>query len=79
VTLERTEFRHDKHKGLYRIVTSRQKTGTYASVLIPPDVAKEALSVMKLNESPKYIFWNSGTGTERTVVTNWQHDVSKRS
>jgi integrase/recombinase XerD len=77
VTLERTELRHDKHKGLYRIVTSRQKTGTHVSVLIPPDVAKEALSVMKLNESPKYIFWNSGTGTERTVVTNWQHDVKQ--
>jgi site-specific recombinase XerD len=77
VTLERTELRHDKHKGLYRIVTSRQKTGTHVSVPIPPDVAGEVLSVMKLNESPKYIFWNSGTGTERTVVTNWQNDLKQ--
>ncbi len=77
VTLERTELHHDKPKGLYRIITSRQKTGTHVSVPIPHDVAKEVLSVMKLNENPKYIFWNSGTGTERTVVTNWQHDVKQ--
>jgi len=32
VTLERTELRHDKHKELYRVVTSRQKTGTHVSV-----------------------------------------------
>jgi integrase/recombinase XerD len=77
VTLERTELHHDKHKSLYRIVTARQKTGTHVSVPIPHDVAEEVLSVMKLNESPRYIFWNSGTGTERTVVTNWQHDVKQ--
>jgi integrase/recombinase XerD len=77
VTLERIELRHDKNKSLYRIVTSRQKTGTHVSVPIPPDVAEEVLSVMKLNESPRYIFWNSGTGTERTVVTNWQHDIKQ--
>ena len=77
VTLERTELHHDKDKGLYRIVTSRQKTGTHVSVPIPPDVAEEVLSVMKLNESPNYIFWNSGTGTERTVVTNWQSDLKR--
>jgi integrase/recombinase XerD len=77
VTLERTELHHDKHKNLYRVVTARQKTGTHVSVPIPPDVAEEVLSVMKLNESPRYIFWNSGTGTERTVVTNWQHDIKQ--
>jgi hypothetical protein len=77
VTLERIELRHDKHNGLYRVVTSRQKTGTHVSVPIPSDVAEEVLSVMKLNESPQYIFWNSGTGTERTVVTNWQHDIKQ--
>jgi integrase/recombinase XerD len=75
VTLERDELEWDAK--LHRVVTSRQKTGTHVSVPIPPDVAKEVLSVMKLNESPKYIFWNSGTSTERTIVTNWQNDLKQ--
>jgi integrase/recombinase XerD len=75
VTLERAEIRHSKN--IYRIVTSRQKTGTHVSVPIPPDVAKEVLAVAELNENPKYIFWNSGTGTERTIVTNWQSDLKR--
>ncbi|WP_433969734.1 tyrosine-type recombinase/integrase [Tunturiibacter gelidiferens] len=78
VTLERSELKKDdKRGGLYRIVTSRQKTGTHVSVPIPPDVAKEVEAAMKLNQSAKYIFWNSGTGTERTAVTNWQHDIKQ--
>lgn len=76
-TLERSELQHDKKKGLYRIVTSRQKTGTHVSVPIPPDVAKEVLAAMNWNGSPQYIFWNSGTGTVRTVVTNWQNDIKQ--
>jgi integrase/recombinase XerD len=75
VVLERIELHHDRRKGLYRIVTSRQKTGTDVSVPIPPYVAEEVLSVMTLNKNPKYIFWNTGTGKPQTAVTNWQHDL----
>ena len=32
LTLERKEIQHDTRKGLYRIVTARQKTGTHVSV-----------------------------------------------
>jgi site-specific recombinase XerD len=74
VTLERREL-HNGSKGLYRIVTNRQKTGTHVSVPIPPDVAEEVKAAMELNESPKHIFWNTGTGKPQTAVTNWQHDL----
>lgn len=75
VTLERCELQKDERTGVYRVVTSRQKTGTHVSVPIPPDVASEILAAMGANENPEYIFWNSGAGTERTIVTNWQTDL----
>jgi integrase/recombinase XerD len=75
VTLRRDEIIHDKAKRLYRIVTSRQKTGTHVSVPIPPDVAQEILKV--LNGSPVYVFWSTGSGKEQSAVTNWQHDLRK--
>ena len=70
VTLERSEILHDD---LYRVVTSRQKTGVHVSVPIPDDVAHEVLTV--LNGNPKYIFWATGLGKETSAVTNWQHDL----
>lgn len=73
VTLRRDEIIHDKAKGLYRIVTSRQKTGTHVSVPVPPDVAAEILAV--LNGNPVYVFWSTGNGKEQSAVTNWQHDL----
>jgi len=68
LTLERNEIQHDAEKGLYRIVTARQKTGTHVSVPIPADVAKEVLAVVNGNE--RYIFW-SGEGEEESVTKNW--------
>ena len=56
---------HDKAKKLYRVVTSRQKTGTHVSVPIPEEVAAELLAV--LNGNARYVFW-SGNGTEETVT-----------
>lgn len=76
-TLQRKEIKHDPKKDIHRVVTSRQKTGTHVSVPIPPGIAKEVLAVMKLNDHADYIFWNSGAGTERTVVTNWQSDIKQ--
>ena len=68
LTLKRGELQHDKTKGLYRIVTARQKTGTHVSVPIPPDVAGELQSVA--NGNPEYIFW-SGNGNEESITKNW--------
>ncbi len=52
--LERNELLFDKPANLYRIVTSRQKTGVHVSVPIPRDVADELLTV--LNGNPRYFF-----------------------
>jgi len=68
LTLKRAELRHDGAKGIYRIVTARQKTGTHVSVPIPPDVAKELLAV--INGNAEYVFW-SGTGEEESITKNW--------
>ena len=73
VTLKRAEVLRDKAKGLYRIVTARQKTGTHVSVPIPSDVAAELLAVP--NSNPVYLLWNTGTGKEQSAVTNWQHEL----
>lgn len=62
VTLEPNEMRHDIKKDIYRVVTSRQKTGTHVSVPLPPDVAEEVITVKGLNGNPRYIFWNRGEG-----------------
>ncbi|WP_353070999.1 tyrosine-type recombinase/integrase [Tunturiibacter gelidoferens] len=75
VTLEREEMKWDNEAKLHRVVTNRQKTGTHVSVPIPQDVAAEVMVAMKLNENPKYAFWNTGTGKPQTAVTNWQHDL----
>lgn len=68
LTLKRDEIHHDKAAGLYRIVTSRQKTGTHVSVPVPPAVAQEVLAVA--NGNPVYVFW-SGNGDEESVTKNW--------
>ena len=70
-TIRKDELIHDTAKKLYRVVTARQKTGTHVSVPIPPDVAKELLSVT--NGNPEYVFW-TGNGEERTAVSHWQDD-----
>jgi integrase/recombinase XerD len=76
VTLERTEIVQDaKKKNLYRIVTKRTKTGTHVSVPLPGDVAQELLGV--LNGNPRYVFWSTGKGTERTATTNWSDELRK--
>jgi len=71
VTLQRSEIQTDAKKKLVRVVTKRQKTGTHASVPLPPDVAAEILA---LPNGTDYPFW-SGSGLETSAVTNWQHDL----
>jgi site-specific recombinase XerD len=73
-SLERSEIHFDKAKKLHRVITTRQKTGTHVSVLLPPEVAKEVLTV--LNGNPRYVFW-SGNGLISSTVTHWQDDLRK--
>jgi integrase/recombinase XerD len=63
LTLERAEIHFSR--GIYRVVTSRQKTGTDVSVPLPPDVAAEVLAVT--GKDPKFIFWDG----ESDIVKSW--------
>jgi site-specific recombinase XerD len=68
LTLKQSGIIEDKSKGLHRIVTARQKTGTHVSVPIPPAVARELLKV--LNGNPEYVFW-SGEGEAESITKSW--------
>jgi integrase len=64
LTLKRAEL---EHSGLYRVVTSRQKTGVHVCVPIPASIAQELLAVP--NKDPKFFFW-SGELIE-TLTRKW--------
>jgi integrase len=66
LTLERTKLTHKG--GRYRIVTSRTKTGTDVSVVLPPEIATELLDIP--NDNDKYFFW-SGQGEPKSICGNW--------
>jgi integrase len=68
VKLRRASIIHEEAKGMYRVVTSRQKTGTDVSVPLPPEVAKEILATPSAN--PEYIFW-TGKSESRAQVIMW--------
>ena len=53
-----------RNSGVFRVVTSRQKTGTHVSVVIPPKVAEE---IRTLRNDGFYIFWNG----EEDIVKRW--------
>jgi len=64
-TLPKTALQYDIAKGIYRVTTKRQKTGTPVSVPIPPDVAEELLAA-----DGEYFFW-SGKGNVQSAVGDW--------
>lgn len=68
VKIRRADIIHEKAKGLYRVVTARQKTGTHVSVPIPSKVAEEVLAAPSPNTA--YIFW-TGKSKSRAQVTMW--------
>jgi integrase/recombinase XerD len=68
LTLGREEIQHDEARRIYRVVTSRQKTGVHVSVPIPPEIAKEILATP--NTNPKYVFW-AGTESVETLTRKW--------
>lgn len=69
VMLVRSGLTKEKHG--YRVRTKRQKTGTEVNVVIPPFVGEELKKTMQLNRHPDYIFWNSGGGKMKTLLSNW--------
>ncbi|HUI44235.1 MAG TPA: tyrosine-type recombinase/integrase [Terriglobia bacterium] len=73
VTLEREKVKLDSHRQVWRVVTSRAKTGVDVSVPIPADVAQELVTVA--NGNPKYVFWNSGVGQAESAVKKWHKDL----
>jgi integrase/recombinase XerD len=70
LTLPIAELTHDSRRDRYRVRTSRQKTGTDVSVLIPTDVAEELLAVHAKNGNPAFIFW-SGEGEPESIAKNY--------
>src|ERR1035437_2664962 len=63
VTLRRDQLLLGGEDKTYRIVTSRQKTGTHVSVPIPTDVAEDILAAC---DHPTYLLWqNTKDGTSR--------------
>ena len=67
-------LRDGDKKALYRIVTSREKTGTDVSVPIPLDVAEELLTVA--NGNAAYVFW-SGNGDEDSQTKLWAKHMAR--
>lgn len=67
LTLKRSEIVQDKARGVFLVVTSRQKTGTHVSVPIPPAVAADILKTA--NGNPEYLLW-SGNGIEESATKN---------
>ena len=55
LTLSKEEIQ-DTGKGFYRVVTSRQKTGTHVSVPVQAAVMDEILGTP--NDNPEYLFWD---------------------
>jgi integrase len=63
-------------RGVYRVVTNRQKTGTDVEVPIPLDLALELLAVGALYPERKH-FFRTGEGKPRTAVSHYQRDYRK--
>lgn len=75
VTLRKDSLVLDAKKKIARIVTSRQKTGTHVSVIIPWDVAEELLAVA--NGNPEYVLWDHRGGQKKTVAKDYQKDFRR--
>lgn len=68
LSLRRSDIKWDGK--VYRVVTSRQKTGVDVSVPIPPDVAKEIIAVP--NEANSTYLFLSGNSKPKNTTTKWQ-------
>jgi integrase/recombinase XerD len=75
LTLERAEFHKDESKGIYRVVTERQKTGTHVSVPVHPKIAEEILATP--NDSAKHIFWDGNCDAANFSASFGTRFVSK--
>jgi integrase len=60
--------------GLWRVVTSRQKTGTHVSVPLPAAVSAAILATA--NTEPKFLFWD-GRQAPNQFAAHWSDKVSR--
>lgn len=73
-TLPRADVVYDNKRQLWRVLTSRQKTGTDISVLLSADVSEELLAVK--NDNDQYFFWD-GSGQKKDFGGKWSRLISK--
>ena len=57
------------------LTIKRQKTDKRVRQKLEAGLLQEVMTV--LNGNPKYVFWNTGTGSIETAVQNWQHDIRR--
>jgi integrase/recombinase XerD len=74
-TLERAEIVKDDFRGLYRVVTEREKTGTHVSVVLKPSVVEEVLAMAEANANKKYIFFSGTVSPQSFAQTCGQRIV----
>jgi site-specific recombinase XerD len=74
-TLKRSALSFDEEKALYRVISTRAKTGAHLYIPIPPALGKQLLEV--LNGNSVYVFWNRGEGTEERQAWNMSEAISK--
>lgn len=72
-TLKRAALSLDD--GIYRIISTRVKTGTPLFIPIPEDVAEEILAVA--NGSPTYLFWEWRGGDEGRQARHVGEDIAE--
>ena len=66
--LKRNALMHDGSKGLYKVITKRQKTGVPVAIPIPAEVGRNLEQVQ--NGNSEYFFW-SGVGKVQSATSNW--------
>jgi integrase/recombinase XerD len=55
LSLPKTGLEWDASRDTFRVVTSRQKTGTHVSVILPPDVSRELAELSR--DNPAFVFF----------------------
>lgn len=79
VTLERLRLQYDDHTSKWRVILYQRKTGEPVYCPVPEHVASllnAAPASQKGNANERYFFW-TGSGSPKTVVSNWQRTYKK--
>jgi integrase/recombinase XerD len=76
-TIRRDELVYDTSRETWRVVTSRQKTGTHVSVLLPRGLGDALHKVAERCEHPDYVFWNWRGGQRKAAVDVWERAMRR--